>query len=378
MSISFENLPDINFAEKDAAVIEAEVISRFEEKMNRQLYPGDPWRQTLLTFVYWLSMLRNNIDFAGKQNLLKYSQEGFLQHLGAWLGVTLLEPASATTTLEFTLSIPLPSATIIPRGTRATPGGNIIFATEEDSEIPAGELSMTTPAKCTQAGMIGNGFLPGQINRLVDPFPFNATVQNTTLTQGGSDVEDWEAFRERINLVPESFSTAGPYGAYEYWARTAHPSIIDVRAKTPSPGVVDVIPLLEGGEIPTQTILDAVYAACSPDNRRPLTDHVIVRAPEEVLYGIDITYYIARSDMTVSQTIRDRAEKAVYDFILWQKSKLGRNINPSRLVEMVKGAGVKRVDLDTILPAFQQLAYFQLGAADMDDVKITFGGIEDD
>ena len=129
MNTLLNNLPDISFAEKDASVIEAQVISRFEEKLGRNLAPGDPWRQVLLGFVYYLSMQRSNIDFAGKQNLLKYSTDGFIQNLGALLGVEQLQATPAVTTLEFALSMPLPSNIIIPKGTRVTPGGNIHFAT---------------------------------------------------------------------------------------------------------------------------------------------------------------------------------------------------------------------------------------------------------
>ena len=372
------NLPDINFAEKDTAKIEAEVIARFEQFLGRRLFPGDPWRQILLVFVYYMSLQRSNIDFAGKQNLLKYSGEGYLENLAALLGVERLAPVAAVTTLEFTLSTALPSATTIPAGTRATPGNDIYFATSEDVEIPAGELSVEAHAVCTKVGAIGNGFLPGQVDRLVDPFAFSCSVRNIDLTQGGADRESLDALRERTRLAPESFSTAGPYGAYIYWAKTASQLIIDVAVESPSPGVVDIIPLLEGGEIPTQTTLDDVYKVCSADNRRPLTDKVEVRAPQAVDYGIDITYYIARRHAPVGLTIQQRAKQAVHDFILWQKSKLGRDINPSRLVEMVKNTGVKRVDIEALCPAFTPLAYFQLGVADMDKVKITYGGLEDD
>jgi len=270
----------------------------------------------------------------------------------------------------------MPGNTIIQRGTRATPGNNIYFATTEDAEIPAGELSVIVPASCTQAGDIGNGFLPGQVGRIVDPFPFSYTVQNVELTQGGADTEGIEPFRERTRMAPESWSTAGPYGAYEYWAMTASPLIIDVEVVTPSPGVVDIVPLLRGGEIPTQSILDEVYKICSADNRRPLTDHVIVRAPMPVEYDISFTYFISRRDAAIGATLQQRVNQAVEDFVLWQKSKLGRDITPSRLVEMVKSTGIKRIDLDTLIPSFKILRYFELGVAR--EVKAIYGGMEDD
>jgi len=111
----------------------------------------------------------------------------------------------------------------------------LFFATVDDVEIPAGELSIQAHAICNQVGEIGNGWLPGQINRMVNSFPFSYSVQNVTISQGGANKEDLEPFRERIRMAPESYSTAGPYGAYEYWARTANQLIVDVKVNSPSP-----------------------------------------------------------------------------------------------------------------------------------------------
>ena len=370
------NLPDVNFAEKDIAVIEAEVIARFEKKLGRKLYPGDPWRQVLLSYVYFLALQRSNIDFAGKQNLLRYAQDGFIQHLAALVGTTQLKARPAVTYLEFTLSITLPSVTTIPLGTRVTPGGSIFFATIEVAEIPAGELSVVVPAECLQAGNIGNGFMPGQVNRLVDTFPFNSTVVNTTLTQGGADIEEIEQFRERTRMAPESYSSAGPRGAYEYWAKTANQLIIDVSVKTPSPGVVEIIPLLRGGEIPEQSILDEVYDVCNDDTKRPLTDHVIVRKPEVVKYNLDVTYYISRSNASFGLSIQQRVPIAADEFILWQKSILGRDINPSMLNKILMKTGIKRTEIKE--PVFTVLKYFELGVCDIEGINIIYGGLEDD
>lgn len=378
MNSFLENLPNINFAEKDVAVIEAEIIAHFEKSIGRTLFPGDPLRLLLLTFVHYLTQQRNIIDFAGKQNLLKYATDGFIQNIGALVGTTMLEPMPAVTTLEFTISTILPNNTIVPKGTRTTPGNNIFFATTEDVEIIAGDHKVIATAVCTQVGSIGNGFLPGQINRLSDPFPFHSSVQNTTTTQGGTDRESLESFRERTRLAPESYSTAGPYGAYEYWAKSASQLIIDVSVKSPSPGVVEIVPLLQGGEIPTQSILDEVYAACNDDQRRPLTDHVVVRAPETIKYSLEFTYFIARIDSAIGTTIQQRVYEVVENFILWQKSKLGRDINPTRLIEMVKSAGVKRIDMYTIQPSFTVLQYYELGVADLNSINVIYGGLEDD
>jgi hypothetical protein len=47
-------------------------------------------------------------------------------------------------------------------------------------------------------------------------------------TANGTDDETDEELRERIRLAPSQFSVAGPTGAYKFFAKSAHPSIVDV------------------------------------------------------------------------------------------------------------------------------------------------------
>ena len=177
---------------------------------------------------------RHLIDFTGKQNLLAYASGDYLAHIGAMLGVARLPPRHAVTTLRFILSEPQPAAVIIPEGTRATPGGgNILFSTTAPLVIPAGQGEGRITAQCDQVGAIGNKLLPGQIKKIVDPFPWQMKVENVTESSGGTDIESDENLRERIQLAPEYFSVAGPRGAYEYWARTAHQGIVDAAVLGP-------------------------------------------------------------------------------------------------------------------------------------------------
>ena len=198
-----------------------------------------------------------------------------IDHIGALIGVTRLEASKAMTALKFTLSDIQDEAVIIPEGTRVSPeySGNILFATTETVEIPAGEQKITVTAECTESGTQGNYFLAGQIRRLVDVFPYEMKVENIDESYGGSDTESDENFRERIQIAPESFSVAGPTGAYEFYARSAHQNIIDVAVIGPpetQPGHVNIYPLMAGGDLPTQEILDAVFDVCNDEDKRPV------------------------------------------------------------------------------------------------------------
>jgi len=376
----FQTLPDITFAERDPAIIERDLIRGFEEAYQlqygreRKLYPGDPVRLFLDSIAFTITHQRQLIDDAGKMNLLAYARGGYLEHIGAMLGVHRLPAKPSMTTLKFTLSAPQSGVTLVPAGTRATPGGgNIVFATSATAEIPEGAREVEVQAKCTINGAAGNNFVPGQIRPIVDPFPWQTTLENTTVSYGGVDIESDENLRERIQLAPERFSVAGPRGAYVYWARTASQLISDVGVRSPSPGVVHVYPLLVNGVLPTQEILDLVYKTISADDIRPTSEFVQVLSPEAVEYELDCTWYLERRNITQANAINQAVNSAVESWIDWQKTTLGRNINPSEFIRRIVTAGAKRVEVRS--PNFQALEYNQVAVPY--SVNVIYGGVED-
>ena len=73
-----------------------------------------------------------------------------------------------------------------------------MFATIAALTIPAGRLTGEVAAVCQTAGEIGNGFIPGQITKLVDIFPYYEKAENITESAGGADWESDAAFYARI------------------------------------------------------------------------------------------------------------------------------------------------------------------------------------
>lgn len=250
--------------------------------------------------------------------------------------------------------MPLDIATIIPEGTRATVDGEIMFQTLEPLTILAGDTAGEVEAECLTAGAIGNGFIPGQINQLVDIFPFFDSVKNVSESDGGADEESDAAFYDRMRESMETFSTAGPLGAYEYFAKTASALIVDVKATSPVPGEVDVRVLLSGGELPGEEMLKAVDDILSADKVRPLTDHVTVAPPETVPYNIDFTYYTQEGAAVSDATVADNIAAAVQAFKDWQGAKMGRDVNPSYFTALLIQAGAKRVEVRS--PVFAKVA----------------------
>lgn len=372
----FSSLPEINFAEKDPSEIESEIISRYEALANRTLARGDPVRVFLDSIILAIIQQRNIIDKAAKMNLLAYASGDYLDHIGAMLGVTRLSASHAVCTLQFELSAAQNFRIIIPEGTRATPDGKIFFATSSSVEIVPGDLTAQVESSCVDSGEIGNGFVAGQINKLVDVFPYEMSVKNITESNSGSDIENDENFRERIQIAPESFTTAGSDNAYKYYARSAHSDIIDVAILTPpetQPGHVNIIPLMTGGNIPSDEIINAVYDACNAEDVRPDTDYLTVSKPEVVNYDISLRYWIDEKNSASSYAIVNKVKTAIEDFISWQRLALGRDVNPSELNKRVINAGAKRCVIDA--PNFKVLAKNQLAILNAKD--IFYAGLEE-
>lgn len=365
------NLPDITFADKSAQQIESDLIGAFESKRGITLSLADPRRLLLQAIVPILVQQRANIDFSAKQNLLSYAVGNYLEHVGTSQLVGRLKATPAKTTIRFHLTTV--NTITIPAGIRVTPGDGVFFMTTKETTAD-GVTSVEIEVECTESGGIGNGYLPGEITTLVDPLQWVASIENITVSEGGADVEDDDSYAERIKKAPESYSVAGPTGAYRYWATTANPSIIDVYVGSPASCVIEIRPLLTGGKIPGQEILADVLAICNNRTIRPLTDLVQVKAPEQVNYDINLKYWIDSTKASLAATIQQEVLKAIEEYKLWQKSKLGRSIDPSELVALIKNAGAKRVEI--IAPAYKKIEDFQV--VKDNQTTITYGGLEHD
>lgn len=363
-----------NFVNKDPQDIIDNIIGLFEKISGEKLYPGDPRKQFLLTLANIIIQQRVVIDQACKANLLRFAQGNSLDELGKFSNVIRLEDTAATTILKFVISKILGIRVIIKKGTRVTPDGSLFFSTDEEVVIEPGSTFVEVKATCLSKGNIGNDFLVGQINNIVDGFPYFKSVSNTTISGGGNEVESDDIYRDRIRNSPESFSTAGPEGGYKYWAKTADTNIIDVAVYSVNPGEVTIKPLLNNGVLPSEEVISKVYSICNDKRIRPLTDKVIVTTPRVINYDLDVTYYIHNSNSAQKDEISSKVNDAIADYIKWQKSKLGLNINPSRLIANVINEGALRVEVNS--PVYKVIDNDQVAIED--NVNIKFGGFEDD
>lgn len=382
-----EKYPDISFVDTDTEALVNSLISSYESFTNRTLYLADPARLFILWIANIIMQERIIINESAKQNVLRYAEGEYLDSLAEMFRDTeRLQAQPATTVLRFYISAVQASAQVIPIGTRATIDGEIIFETTETATIPPGELYADAAAKCittetdpvtgneVTTGAKGNGFVAGQVSQIIDLFPFYEKVENITTTDGGSDKETDEAFYERLCNSTEAFSTAGPLGAYTYWAKTASARIADIKPTNPEPGVVDIFILLENGELPDEQMLQLVLDTINADKIRPLTDLVRVSAPDISEYNIDVTYYISSQSESSTAAIQQSVDTALENFKKWQSEKMGRDINPSKLGEMLMGAGIKRVEIRS--PVFTPIE--DNAIAVLKTENIVYGGVENE
>ncbi len=331
------------FFNTDAQLIIDEMVSYYENLVGFKLSPGQAEMLLINAFAYREHLLRIQGNEVAKQNLLAFSSYPMIDYLGDLLGVYRLPAASAQCTIRFYLESGHP-AIALPEGIQVQSlDGKVIFKTLESKSVSIGVSSVDVKAECTTAGATGNGYNVGEISIILDPQAYVRAATNLANTNGGADDEKDDALRERIRLAPSSFSTAGPDDAYIYFAKSAHPSIIDVGIKSLIPGTVNVYPLLLNAETPTTEILEAIEAKLNPTKTRPLNDKVVVSAPTKLEYEVIANVVLLTGALT--DPVKSQIEKNVNDYVALRKAKLGRDAVRTQLIAKINIDDVYEVDL---------------------------------
>lgn len=360
---------EFEFASIDSAEIYSAVIETLMRFCDEPLFPGDERRLFGEALVTVLVALYSEFNDKMKQRTLRYARGQVLDAIGERYGVKRAAPSYATATFRFTASALQPENIIIPQGTKITASGDVYFATDKTVVLQAGTLSVDVEATCAAGGAAHNGYTVGTVSTLVDLIPFIGEVVNITETNGGDDGEPYDEagdakLRERIRLAPAQQSTAGPESAYRYFAMSSDPDIIDVAIESPSPNVINIYPLLKGGNIPDADTLARVLAAMS-DDVRPMTDHVSALAPSEYEYDIELKYYCTIENEADTIRAVEADGGAIDRYKEWQAAALGRDINPDYLRKLIlcpdwDGTLVGADRVTIISPDFAELSKTQV------------------
>ena len=339
--------PDISFVEIDMDALEAQAKSLLEENLGYTIAPASPIFLLVKSFLAIILNQQVLLDWAAKQNLLAFASGDYLSALGQLVGCERIPATAAQTTVQINLSAERQTSTTIAQGTRITADNQTFFSLDEEVVFLAGETQKTSTATCLTLGEVGNGFAADELNLIVDPQPFLQSIVNITTSDGGADAEDDESLRERIHIAPESFSCAGPEGAYIARTKEVSSLIADVAVDSSEPGSVEIYLLMEGGTLPSDQMIADVLEHLSAKTVRPLNDEVSVHSPNPISYNLDVQCFIASEDSINAAQIISKAESAVDEFVTYQASKIGRDLNPSKLISLLMNAGVKRVQVNS-------------------------------
>ena len=359
---------NFDFVEVDSAKLYTSIISSLMDSCDEALYPGDERRifgeAIVALFVSMFSLFNDK----AKQRTLRYARGNVLDAIGDRYNITRLAPASASAMFRFTVSEVQQENIIIPAGTRITSDGRVYFATQEIAVLPAWSESVDVLAVCTTGGADYNGYSIGTISTLVDLIPYIEKAENIAISTGGDDGEPYteegdEKYRERIRLSPATQSTAGPESAYRYFVLSSDPNIIDVAIECPEnePNVVNLYPLMVGGALPSEEVLQKVLDTIS-DDVRPMTDKVNALAPTAFEYEVEIKYYCTKEDEAATIAAIEGEGGAIDQYNEWQTAALARDINPDQLRRFIlapsSGTGAMRVDV--VKPSFKELSKAQV------------------
>jgi phage-related baseplate assembly protein len=247
----------LTFIPQDTEAIKTALIAEYERITETTVLPGSPEYQYILWTANVIVMDRVGINYAGNQNIPRYASGEYLDALAdLFHRITRKGATAASTTIRFNISAVQSSSVLIPKGTRVTTKDkSVTFATTADIYVAIGNTYADIAAECQTLGIIGNDYSIGQINQIVDLYDYYSSCSNTTVSDGGADEENDDELYERMKESEDTYSTAGPMGAYIYWAKSVSSEITDVKAVQPNETVSK-----------TLAIHDSVYAFLGGDN----------------------------------------------------------------------------------------------------------------
>lgn len=412
---------EINFLEIDSSKIVEEVLNQIEEKLEEPLYPGDERRIFGEALAMVINAQYQTINDGCRQRLLRYARGEVLDALGENRGVKRIQPSPAETVVQFSVDKPLKKNVIIPAGLRLNSLENLFFVTSKTAVLQAGKTTINVEAQSIEGGSQYNGIEEGKITTIVDKseIPLIDHVTNLVETYGGGNIEPDETFRERIRTA-ENATSCGTEASYKYWAQSANSRVVDASVSTGKEhktvkkkvvggkvylcapnlvegtltsktnftidsqeddglitlsvtddvgeitleyqnvrdGVVTVMPIMAGGEVPDEDVLEDVRKVLTREDVKPLTDYVEVLAPKRIPYDIELEYVTTVLDETgVVQTIESPGG-AIDEYIYWQDSSTDHDINPDQLAKRVlcPHNGIGAVRCKVIKPVYQALA----------------------
>lgn len=178
-----------------------------------------------------------------------------------------------------------------------------------------------------------------------------------------------DALRERVQLVYEGLTTAGPRNSYILHARNASGLVADATAESPSPASVVVTVLgLEADGTAGAELLEAVRVRLNDDDVRPVADRLTVQGAEILRYRIDAVVHMVGNGPENEATLAE-CKRRLQAWVN-PRRRLGVEVARSGVDAQLHISGVSRVDLSNwtdVRPTKAQAAWCE-------GVTVTRGG----
>lgn len=300
------------------------------------LYPGNEKEMLLRGVQLALIQAFAVVDTALRMDTLAGAVREYLDEYGQKRFCSRIREQAATCTVEIVFENSGISRTI-PAGTALTADGTTIYLTQADIRQSGLAETVTASIICQQAGSHGNGLLAGTQMQLMNPNQAVLRITTTENAAGGQEAEDDETYRERIRTYGLSSTTTGPKERYEAVAKAVSSDIIDAEALKTAAGEVGVYLIVKDEETAAALIMQ-VEKALSPENERPLTDHVTVQLARKVPYKINV-----QCELPEGTNLQSVLEETIRQYQAEQDGEIGRAFDPYRLMADLYQAGAARV-----------------------------------
>ncbi|MGL5571072.1 baseplate assembly protein [Cetobacterium sp.] len=365
------NLDDIVFITSDPQEVLNGMLEFYREETGISLPLADPRKIDYNVVAYIVSQTRAAMNEAVKQNFLRFATGARLDLKGEIYGSSgeRIPEGVATTTIRCNIQTMQNRDIVIPKGTRFIKD-TYVFSSVAESVVKQGEKYTDVIVECNTSGFVPQYDI-GEIKDIIDIFDFYESCSNITKVIGGVDAEDDISYKERLMEVPESFSTAGPYGAYEFWVRKYSSLIKDVYVDSPNPCYIDIYVIGALGENIPQEIKTRVLVELN--TKRPMGDRIQILDPQEINFEIDITYYIHSRDEGRASLIDKNIKENINAYLYSATSKIGEDIDYQEIITICKNSGAKRV---IIRQPVDNISIAKTQIAKCTTINIVSGGIE--
>lgn len=353
--------------------IHDDIVNYVEQTLDETLYDGDERTIFMEVLTGWTVQFLVKLNELFNQRFAQYAKGINLDAHGENESCERLPKTKAHTTERFEISTTLNFNVVIPKGTRVTGDNEKYFATEEVGVIPAGNTYVDITVYAENGGVGYNGYKTGQLNNLVDKVAYVSNVSNLDETIGGDNGEPYpdedggigdSHYYERIRLAKSSKTTAGAESLYEYYAKSADPSISDVLVESnQEAGTINLIVCCEDGVKPSEEIINKVKTVCNAKKVRPLGDKVVVSGISQINYEIELVYYTSEDEESDTIEEVEGTDGAIERYNTWQSSQIGKAINPDRLRAEILKSDTKTVGADYVeitKPAYTPLSSGQV------------------